>query len=100
MSTDKDLDTTAVAESLSSSLINRKRSRSSDTDQDDALIIRKKSLFNGELADIESKDEPAAMEEKEQSLPERVVILDAGAQYGKVKMLKKLNTQITRHICR
>ena len=78
--------TRVVSETLSSSTVNRKRSRSSDSETEDALSVRKKtSLLNGELGDVESKDtQLATMEEKEQPVQERVVILDAGAQYGKV----------------
>ena len=83
MSTEQELSTRAVTETLSSSSVNRKRSRSSDSETEDALSV-KKSLLNGEAADIVSKDSLATMEEKEQSVRERVVILDAGAQYGKV----------------
>lgn len=77
--------TRAVSETLSSSPVNRKRSRSSDSETEDALSVRKKtSLLNGELGNVESKDALATMEKKEQPVQERVVILDAGAQYGKV----------------
>ena len=83
MSTEQELRTRAVAETLSSSSVNRKRSRSSDSETEDALSV-KKSLLNGEAADVVSTDSLATTEEKEQSMRERVVILDAGAQYGKV----------------
>ena len=83
---EKEHGTRAVAETLSSSPVNRKRSRSSDSETEDALSVKKKtSLLNGEeIGDVVSKDSLATTEVKEQSTPERVVILDAGAQYGKV----------------
>jgi hypothetical protein len=79
----------AVSETLSDSPVNRKRSRSSDSETEDALTVKKKPLLlNGEIADgVSLKDTPATMEEKEQPVQERVVILDAGAQYGKVPKL-------------
>ena len=77
--------TRAVSETLSGSPVNRKRSRSSDSETEDALSVRKRTLLlNGEIPGVVSKDTPATMEEKEQPVQERVVILDAGAQYGKV----------------
>ena len=81
--------TRAVSETLSDSPVNRKRSRSSNSETEDALSVRKKaSLSNGEIADAVSKDTQATMEEKEPPMQERVVILDAGAQYGKVLKFK------------
>ena len=82
--------TRAVSETLADSPVNRKRSRSPDSETEDALSTKKKTLLlNGEIANVVSKDTLATMEEKEQPVQERVVILDAGAQYGKV-----LNTHI------
>ena len=82
---EQDCGTRAVSETLSDSPVNRKRSRSSESETEDALSAKKKALLlNGEIADGASKDTLATMEEKEQPVQERVVILDAGAQYGKV----------------
>lgn len=91
---EQDYGTRAVSETLSDSPVNRKRSRSSDSETEDALTVKKKALLlNGEVADgVSLKDTPqATMEEKEQPVQERVVILDAGAQYGKVSIPKLLS---------
>lgn len=84
---EKEHGTRAVAETLSSSPVNRKRSRTSDSETEDALSVKKTLLLNGgEVDDVVSKDSLATTKEKEQPVRERVVILDAGAQYGKVLM--------------
>lgn len=88
MSTEQHLtsNSRAVVEPLSSGPVKRKRSRSSGSETEDPLSVKKKTLVNGEAADSVSQDTVATTEAKQQSTGERVVILDAGAQYGKVLM--------------
>lgn len=78
---EQQLATRPDVESLSSGATKRKRSRSSGSEAEDPLsIAKKKTLANGKAADSVATTETS----EEQSVQERVVILDAGAQYGKV----------------
>ena len=81
--TEQQLATRPVVEALSSGVAKRKRSRSSGNEAEDpSSIAKKKTLANGEAVDGVATTETS----EEQSVRERVVILDAGAQYGKVSM--------------
>ena len=85
MATEQQLSPRQVAEALSSVQSKRKRSRSSDSDTGDSpFLVKKKTLPNGEAADSVATTEAA----KRETSGERVVILDAGAQYGKVLDLR------------
>ena len=87
--TEQQLSTRPVLEALSSGPAKRKRCRSSDSEAEDPLLaVKKKTLANGEAADSVATTKTT----KEQSLGERVVILDAGAQYGKVLMQTRIYT--------
>ena len=82
MDTEQQLTSVPVAEALSSVQSKRKRSRSSDGDTGDSpFLVRKKTLPNGEAV----ADSVATTEAEGEPVREKVVILDAGAQYGKVQ---------------
>ena len=79
--TEQQLAVRPVVDTVTSAPAKRKRSRSSESEADEMLLsVKKKTLANGETAESRAATETA----KKLPLSEKVVILDAGAQYGKV----------------
>lgn len=82
---EQQITTRPVVESLSGISGKRKRSRSSDSEtEENILLVKKKTFANGETEDDVATTETT----KELGVGEKVVILDAGAQYGKVPVLQ------------
>ena len=79
--TEQQLTARPVVDTVKSAPVKRKRSRSSESETEDTLLsVKKKTFANGETAESRATAESA----KERPLSEKVVIMDAGAQYGKV----------------